>query len=141
MLTGKEPVSIREAARLVGRDVKAVHGDITALLNVGVLQKTEDNKIEFPFDQVHVDFILSDPAADNRSGKSADTKHVQRRNKTGQYSHSHESSGRISASGRVMAASALSSSSGKDATVRVAGHTRSKARVKTKAKGQGKKRA
>ena len=59
VLTGKNPVSIREAARLVGRDVKAVHGDITTLLNVGILERTEDNKIAFDFDQVHVDFVLS----------------------------------------------------------------------------------
>lgn len=58
-LTGKEPVSIREASRLVGRDVKAVHGDITALLNAGILNKHE-NKILFPFDNIHVDFVLSD---------------------------------------------------------------------------------
>lgn len=61
-LTGKEPVSIREAARLVGRDVKAVHGDIHALLNAGVLQK-EDNKISFPYDKVRVDFELPRIAA------------------------------------------------------------------------------
>lgn len=60
VLTGKDPVSIREAARLISRDVKAVHGDITALLNVGILVRTENNKISFPFDKVHVDFVLSD---------------------------------------------------------------------------------
>lgn len=38
-LTGAGPVSIREAARRVGRDVKAVHADVHALLNAGVLQK------------------------------------------------------------------------------------------------------
>ena len=58
VLTGKKPVSIREAARMVERDVKAVHGDITALLNVGILQKTENNKISLPFDRLHVDFEL-----------------------------------------------------------------------------------
>ncbi len=56
-LTDKEPVSIRETARLVNRDVKAVHGDIQALLNAGILRK-EGNKISFPFDKVHVDFEL-----------------------------------------------------------------------------------
>ena len=56
-LTGIEPVSIREAARLVNRDVKAVHGDITTLLNTGILRK-EDSKISFPFDKLHVDFEL-----------------------------------------------------------------------------------
>lgn len=48
VLTGAGPVSIREAARRVGRDVKAVHGDIRALLNAGLLDKTEDGKIVFP---------------------------------------------------------------------------------------------
>lgn len=52
------PVSIREAARRVGRDVKAVHGDATALLEAGILVRTEDGRIEFPFDAVKVDFLL-----------------------------------------------------------------------------------
>lgn len=52
------PVSIREAARRVGRDVKAVHGDVTALLDAGVLLRTEDGRIEFPFDAVKVEFLL-----------------------------------------------------------------------------------
>jgi predicted transcriptional regulator len=34
-LCGAGPVSMREAARRVDRDVKAVHGDITALLHAG----------------------------------------------------------------------------------------------------------
>lgn len=52
------PVSIREAARRVERDVKAVHGDVTALLDAGILTRTEDGRIEFPFDAVKVDFML-----------------------------------------------------------------------------------
>jgi predicted transcriptional regulator len=36
-MTGKGPMSIREAARLVKRDVKAVHGDIHGLLDAGIL--------------------------------------------------------------------------------------------------------
>ncbi|MFU2487171.1 DNA-binding protein [Thauera sp. WH-1] len=52
------PVSIREAARRVGRDVKAVHGDVTALLDAGVLSRTDDGRIEFPFDAVKVEFLL-----------------------------------------------------------------------------------
>jgi predicted transcriptional regulator len=55
-LTGAGPVTIREAARRVKRDVKAVHGDVHALLNVGILSRTDDGRIEFPFDAVHVDF-------------------------------------------------------------------------------------
>jgi predicted transcriptional regulator len=58
VLCGAGPVSIREAARRVGRDVKAVHGDITALLEAGVLTRTPDGRIEFPFDAVKVEFLL-----------------------------------------------------------------------------------
>jgi len=52
------PVSIREAARRVGRDVKAVHGDVTALLNAGLLDRAEGGGIVFPFDAVKVEFML-----------------------------------------------------------------------------------
>ena len=57
-LCGAGPVSIREAARRVGRDVKAVHGDVTALLNAGLLDRTEDGSIVFPFEAVKVEFLL-----------------------------------------------------------------------------------
>jgi predicted transcriptional regulator len=57
-LCGAGPVSIREAARRVSRDVKAVHGDVTALLNAGVLNRTEDGRIVFPFEAVKVEFLL-----------------------------------------------------------------------------------
>lgn len=57
-ICGAGPMSIREAARRVDRDVKAVHGDVTALLNSGVLRRNEDGNIEFPFDAVKVEFVL-----------------------------------------------------------------------------------
>ncbi len=57
-LCGAGQVSIREAARRVGRDVKAVHGDITALLNAGVLERAEGGGIVFPFEAVKVEFLL-----------------------------------------------------------------------------------
>jgi predicted transcriptional regulator len=58
-LSGQGPVSVRDAARRVQRDVIAVHGDVHALLKAGVLMKTDDGKIEFPYDGIHVDFMLS----------------------------------------------------------------------------------
>lgn len=58
VLCGAGPMSIREAARRAGRDVKAVHGDVTALLNAGVLNKTEDGHIVFPYEAVKVEFLL-----------------------------------------------------------------------------------
>lgn len=57
-LCGAGPVSIREAARRVDRDVKAVHGDVTALLSAGVLNRTESGSIEFPYEAVKVEFLL-----------------------------------------------------------------------------------
>jgi predicted transcriptional regulator len=57
-LTGAGPVTIREAARRVDRDVKAVHGDVHALLRAGVLRKTDEGLIVFPFDAIHVDVML-----------------------------------------------------------------------------------
>lgn len=57
-LCGAGPLSIREAARQVKRDVKAVHGDITALLSAGVLSRTEAGEVEFPFEAVKVEFLL-----------------------------------------------------------------------------------
>ena len=57
-MAGCGPMSIRETARRVERDVKAVHGDVTALLAAGVLRKTEDGQVEFPFEVVKVDVML-----------------------------------------------------------------------------------
>jgi predicted transcriptional regulator len=57
-MTGQGPMTIREAARRVGRDVKAVHGDVHALLDAGVLDRAEDGRIVFPYDAVHIDFVL-----------------------------------------------------------------------------------
>src|ERR1700681_2022245 len=49
MLKGAGPISIREASRRVGRDVKSVHRDVTALLHAGVLDREKDGRIIFPF--------------------------------------------------------------------------------------------
>ena len=57
-MTGAGPMTLREAARRVGRDVKAVHGDVRALLNAGILRKTEEGRIVFPFDSVRVNFLI-----------------------------------------------------------------------------------
>jgi len=57
-LCGAGPVSIREAARRVKRDVKGVHGDVVALLDAGIISRTEDGAIEFPYGVVKVEFLL-----------------------------------------------------------------------------------
>jgi len=61
-LTGRGAVSIREASRLVERDVKSVHGDVHALLEAGVIQKNKEGMIVFPYDAVHVDFVITSAA-------------------------------------------------------------------------------
>jgi len=61
-LTGQGAVSIREASRLVERDVKSVHGDVHALLEAGVIQRNENGMVVFPYDAVHVDFMLTSAA-------------------------------------------------------------------------------
>jgi predicted transcriptional regulator len=57
-MSGMGPLTIRAAARKVNRDVKAVHSDIHALLNAGILRKTDEGRIEFPFDAIRVDVML-----------------------------------------------------------------------------------
>jgi len=57
-MAGQGPVTIREVARRIDRDVKAVHSDVHALINAGLLDKTEKGGIVFPFEAVRVEFTL-----------------------------------------------------------------------------------
>ena len=57
-LCGAGPVTVREAAGRVSRDIKAVHTDLSALLSAGVLVRTEAGQVEFPYDAVKVEFLL-----------------------------------------------------------------------------------
>jgi predicted transcriptional regulator len=57
-MAGQGPLTIREVARRVGRDVKAVHGDVHALIDAGLLERTEANRVAFPFDAIRVEFTL-----------------------------------------------------------------------------------
>ena len=57
-MTGQGAMTIREIARRVERDVKAVHGDVHALLDAGVLERADDGRIVFSYEAVHVDFVL-----------------------------------------------------------------------------------
>lgn len=60
-MTGQGAMSIREAARRVDRDVKAVHGDIQALIAAGIVDRAAKGVL-FPYDAVHVDFMLTKAA-------------------------------------------------------------------------------
>jgi predicted transcriptional regulator len=50
--------SIREAAGRVRHGMKAVHGNVTALLNAGLLQRAPGGGVVFPCDAVKVEFLL-----------------------------------------------------------------------------------
>lgn len=58
-MAGAGPLTLREVARRVARDVKAVHGDVHALLAAGLVEKTAEGKIVFPWEAVRVDFTLA----------------------------------------------------------------------------------
>lgn len=55
-------VSIRELARLLGRDIRRVHDDTVALIEEGVVER-EGNGVCVPFAEIHTDFSLKSKAA------------------------------------------------------------------------------
>jgi len=62
-MAGKGSLSMREIARLVARDFKAVHGDITALVNIGLIDRDEAGGVVLPYDRLHIDVSLHANAA------------------------------------------------------------------------------
>jgi predicted transcriptional regulator len=52
------PITVREVARRVSRDVKSVHTDLAALVRAGVVDKTEAGQVVFPYEGVKVEFLL-----------------------------------------------------------------------------------
>ena len=56
---GKGLLSVRELARLVGRDVKRVHEDIVALAELGLLERTESGGVFCPYSSLHIDMHLN----------------------------------------------------------------------------------
>ncbi len=57
-MAGAGPMSQRELARRLDRDIKAVHDDVHALIKAGLVDRTDDGGIVFPYDDVHVDFMM-----------------------------------------------------------------------------------
>lgn len=57
-LAGQGTLSIREVARRVGRDVQAVHRDVTTLITSGVVDR-KDGGISFPYDEIDFSFKVS----------------------------------------------------------------------------------
>jgi predicted transcriptional regulator len=59
LMAGQGSMAIREIARWAERDVRAVHRDIHVLLRAGVLEKATESGVVFPYDAIHVDFLLN----------------------------------------------------------------------------------
>ncbi len=57
MLQQGGPMSIRGLARLLKRDVKNVHADVKALMEIGLIEK-EGRKIGVPFDEIKIEFVM-----------------------------------------------------------------------------------
>ncbi|TAL97914.1 MAG: hypothetical protein EPN73_04885 [Paraburkholderia sp.] len=58
-MTDAGPLSIREIAQRLNLDQTSVGHDVHALLDAGVLDRNADGAIEFLYDAVHVDFIIT----------------------------------------------------------------------------------
>ena len=57
-MAGQGPMGVRELARKVERDVKSVHRDLHAMREAGLLEPANGAKLLFPYDAIHVDFML-----------------------------------------------------------------------------------
>jgi predicted transcriptional regulator len=58
LMAGKGAMAIREIARRAERDVRAIHSDVHVLLRAGILEKVAEGGVVFPYDAIHVDFLL-----------------------------------------------------------------------------------
>jgi predicted transcriptional regulator len=52
------PMSVRGLARALERDVKRVHEDVRTLMQVGLIERTEEGAFHVPYEVIHADFDL-----------------------------------------------------------------------------------
>jgi len=55
---GKGELSVRELARLVGRDIKRVHEDVVILAELGLLERTQSGGLLCPYASLQIDMHL-----------------------------------------------------------------------------------
>ena len=55
LLQATDSIGVRELARQAGRNVRRVHDDVQVLLDLGLIEKTDDGKLVCPYDDVHID--------------------------------------------------------------------------------------
>jgi predicted transcriptional regulator len=52
------PLGVRALARVLDRDVRRVHDDVQALIEVALIEKNESGKLVVPYAEIHADFVL-----------------------------------------------------------------------------------
>ena len=57
-LQARGAMGVRELARVIERDVRRVHDDVRAFLEVGLIEKDREGKLTVPFEEIHADFVL-----------------------------------------------------------------------------------
>ncbi|ANN79530.1 hypothetical protein [Bordetella flabilis] len=62
-LQGAGSIGVRELARRLSRDVKRVHDDATALVELGLIERSETGALSCPYADIHVDMHVSRLAA------------------------------------------------------------------------------
>ncbi|GGA77856.1 hypothetical protein GCM10011491_01310 [Brucella endophytica] len=62
-MKGKGALSMREVARLVGRDFKGVHTDLNAMRLIGLIDSAPEGGVILAYDELHIDITLAARAA------------------------------------------------------------------------------
>jgi len=62
-LQGSGIVGVRELARRLGRDVKRVHEDASALVELGLVERAESGALSCPYADIHVNMHITKLAA------------------------------------------------------------------------------
>lgn len=62
-MAGQGELTYRKLATMLGRDVKAVHDNVAALIDAGLVEKSDRGHVIFPYDGIHIDFWLKAPSA------------------------------------------------------------------------------
>jgi len=58
-LRGFGPSSVRGLSKVTERDYKSVHGDVRILESIGLVERTEDNRVMVPWDAVTAELLLA----------------------------------------------------------------------------------
>jgi predicted transcriptional regulator len=58
-LRSQGPSSIRSLAGSLGRDYKAVHSDVGALIGLGLVERRDDGRVFVPWDRIELEATLA----------------------------------------------------------------------------------